>query len=85
MASSVTSLAARSLVHLLAHELAASPKATSRLLSSAFVQIIPPLQQGVYYNQCSEIHGTNHASTCAPGYIGRLLSPIGENFSTSSQ
>ncbi|MQM06039.1 hypothetical protein Taro_038857 [Colocasia esculenta] len=25
---------------------------------------------------CSEIHGTNHASTRAPGYIGRLLSPL---------
>lgn len=35
MARSVTSLAARWLVHSLAHELAASPEATSRLLSSA--------------------------------------------------
>ena len=35
MARSVTSLAARWLVHSLAHELAASPEATSHLLSSA--------------------------------------------------
>ena len=35
MARSVTSLAARWPVHSLAHELAASPEATSRLLSSA--------------------------------------------------
>lgn len=35
MARSVTSLAARWLVHSLAYELAASPEATSRLLSSA--------------------------------------------------
>lgn len=35
MARSFTSLAARWLVHSLAHELAASPEATSRLLSSA--------------------------------------------------
>lgn len=35
MARSVTSLAARWLAHSLAHELAASPEATSRLLSSA--------------------------------------------------
>ncbi|CAN6445791.1 unnamed protein product [Victoria cruziana] len=34
------------------------------------------VQRGVYYGQCSEIRGTNHASTHAPGYIGRLLSPL---------
>ncbi|RWR85024.1 cytochrome oxidase subunit 2 mitochondrion [Cinnamomum micranthum f. kanehirae] len=33
-------------------------------------------REGVYYGQCSEIRGTNHASTRAPGYIGRLLSPL---------
>lgn len=31
-------------------------------------------REGVYYGQCSEIRGTNHAFTRAPGYIGRLLS-----------
>ncbi|CAN6440662.1 unnamed protein product [Victoria cruziana] len=33
-------------------------------------------REGVYYGQCSEIRGTNHASTRAPEYIGRLLSPL---------
>ncbi|RZR83907.1 hypothetical protein BHM03_00010616 [Ensete ventricosum] len=33
-------------------------------------------REGVYYGQCSEIRGTNHAFTRAPGYIGRLLSPL---------
>ncbi|CAN6447689.1 unnamed protein product [Victoria cruziana] len=33
-------------------------------------------REGVYYGQCCEIRGTNHASTRAPGYIGRLLSPL---------
>ncbi|RWR98175.1 cytochrome c oxidase subunit 2 [Cinnamomum micranthum f. kanehirae] len=33
-------------------------------------------REGVYYGQCSEIRGTNHASTRAPGYIGRLLSQL---------
>ncbi|ERN04090.1 hypothetical protein AMTR_s05659p00002430 [Amborella trichopoda] len=33
-------------------------------------------REGVYYGQCSEIRGTNHASMRAPGYIGRLLSPL---------
>lgn len=32
-------------------------------------------REGVYYGQCSEICGTNHAFTRAPGNIGRLLSP----------
>ncbi|CAN7135880.1 unnamed protein product [Brassica rapa subsp. narinosa] len=38
---------------------------------SIFVQ-----REGVYYGQCSEICGTNHAFTRAPGNIGRLLSPL---------
>jgi cytochrome c oxidase subunit 2 len=33
-------------------------------------------REGVYYGQCSEICGTNHAFTRAPGNIGRLLSPL---------
>lgn len=33
-------------------------------------------REGVYYGQCSEIRGTNHAFTRAPGYIGRLRSPL---------
>ena len=33
-------------------------------------------REGVCHGQCSEIRGTNHASTRAPGYIGRLLSPL---------
>ena len=33
-------------------------------------------REGVYYGQCSEICGTNHAFTRAPGKIGRLLSPL---------
>ncbi|KAH0447555.1 hypothetical protein IEQ34_023610 [Dendrobium chrysotoxum] len=33
-------------------------------------------REGVYYGQCSEIRGTNHAFMRAPGYIGRLLSPL---------
>jgi hypothetical protein len=31
-------------------------------------------REGVYYGQCSEICGTNHAFMHAPEYIGRLLS-----------
>ncbi|KAL5764407.1 hypothetical protein ACOSQ2_017001 [Xanthoceras sorbifolium] len=31
---------------------------------------------GVYYGQCSEICGTNHAFMRAPGNKGRLLSPL---------
>ncbi|KAI3664558.1 hypothetical protein L1987_89673 [Smallanthus sonchifolius] len=33
-------------------------------------------REGVYYGQCSEICGTNHAFMRAPGKIGRLLSPL---------
>ncbi|KAL5831538.1 hypothetical protein ACOSQ4_016892 [Xanthoceras sorbifolium] len=33
-------------------------------------------REGVYYGQCSEICGTNHAFMRAPGNIGRLLSPL---------
>ncbi|CAN6462376.1 unnamed protein product [Victoria cruziana] len=33
-------------------------------------------REGVYYGLCSEIRGTNHASTRVPGYVGRLLSPL---------
>nr|GEY05111.1 cytochrome oxidase subunit 2, mitochondrial [Tanacetum cinerariifolium] len=33
-------------------------------------------QEGVYYGQCSEIYGTNHAFMRAPRKIGRLLSPL---------
>nr|KAJ0202030.1 hypothetical protein LSAT_V11C600334240 [Lactuca sativa] len=33
-------------------------------------------REGVYYGQCSEICGTNHAFMHAPGKIGRLLSPL---------
>ena len=34
------------------------------------------LREGVYYGQCSEICGTNHAFMRAPENIGRLLSPL---------
>ncbi|EFH39687.1 hypothetical protein ARALYDRAFT_356389 [Arabidopsis lyrata subsp. lyrata] len=34
-------------------------------------------REGVYYGQCSEICGNNHAFTRAPGNIGRLLSHSG--------
>ncbi|KAL2938525.1 cytochrome c oxidase subunit 2, partial [Bienertia sinuspersici] len=33
-------------------------------------------REGVYYGQCSEICGTNHAFMRAPENIGRLLSPL---------
>ncbi|GJY12317.1 cytochrome c oxidase subunit 2 [Tanacetum coccineum] len=33
-------------------------------------------RERVYYGQCSEICGTNHAFMRAPGKIGRLLSPL---------
>ncbi|KAL5831519.1 hypothetical protein ACOSQ4_016873 [Xanthoceras sorbifolium] len=33
-------------------------------------------REGVYYGQCSEICGTNHAFMRAPGNKGRLLSPL---------
>jgi cytochrome c oxidase subunit 2 len=35
-------------------------------------------REGVYYGQCSEICGTNHAFMRAPGNIGRLLSPAAQ-------
>ncbi|KAK4538924.1 hypothetical protein RGQ29_032160 [Quercus rubra] len=39
-------------------------------------------REGVYYGQCSEICGTNHAFTRVPGNIGRLLSPLWLNRTT---